>query len=423
MITSKDYNRVFAIGYNGNHAGGPNLCDSEEAGNCGCFPPNVHVTTENGPKKIQYIKKGEKVLTHMGRWRSVTDTLKRNKQERSFTKIWIRCKPSYLVATDDHPVLVKDGNKMKWIPMCKLQIGDIVLCSTVDCQSCGKTIAKGRKTCNICFKKSSKGEEFRKRASERMKRDNPMQRLYRSEIVDGAEDRVKSLVEKQKQGQKLLKEKLFNHAKKLEQSTGFRAVVVDHIGLRPDIVLIDWNQRKVIAYEYERNQNNVRHDKYIDDEQYDSVVWFVENKTRDDYEIFNGFACLPVTRIKHEVRNTSIYNLEVEEDNSYVCQDVVVHNCLHAEENAIIKLDFNDVTEKILWTTDSPCKMCSKRIINAGIKHVIYAKLYRKTEGIELLLKNSIKVECYDDIFIPNFDLKDLNNTTYSHKLTTEDNK
>ena len=37
VITSTDYRKVLAIGYNGNAAGLPNTCDRAEAGNCGCL--------------------------------------------------------------------------------------------------------------------------------------------------------------------------------------------------------------------------------------------------------------------------------------------------------------------------------------------------------------------------------------------------
>jgi dCMP deaminase len=37
VITSTDYRKVLAIGYNGNAAGLPNHCDRHEAGNCGCL--------------------------------------------------------------------------------------------------------------------------------------------------------------------------------------------------------------------------------------------------------------------------------------------------------------------------------------------------------------------------------------------------
>lgn len=37
VITSTDFRKVLAVGYNGNAAGLPNACDRDEQGNCGCL--------------------------------------------------------------------------------------------------------------------------------------------------------------------------------------------------------------------------------------------------------------------------------------------------------------------------------------------------------------------------------------------------
>lgn len=37
VITSTDFRKVLAVGYNGNATGLPNTCDREEPGNCGCL--------------------------------------------------------------------------------------------------------------------------------------------------------------------------------------------------------------------------------------------------------------------------------------------------------------------------------------------------------------------------------------------------
>ena len=37
VITSTDFRKVLAVGYNGNATGLPNQCDRDEAGNCGCL--------------------------------------------------------------------------------------------------------------------------------------------------------------------------------------------------------------------------------------------------------------------------------------------------------------------------------------------------------------------------------------------------
>ncbi|MBI3179254.1 MAG: hypothetical protein HYZ27_06305 [Deltaproteobacteria bacterium] len=37
VITSTDFRKVLAVGYNGNATGLPNQCDRDEPGNCGCL--------------------------------------------------------------------------------------------------------------------------------------------------------------------------------------------------------------------------------------------------------------------------------------------------------------------------------------------------------------------------------------------------
>ena len=37
VITTTDFRKVLAVGYNGNASGLPNGCDRDEAGNCGCL--------------------------------------------------------------------------------------------------------------------------------------------------------------------------------------------------------------------------------------------------------------------------------------------------------------------------------------------------------------------------------------------------
>lgn len=65
---------------------------------------------------------------------------------------------------------------------------------------------------------------------------------------------------------------------------------------------------------------------------------------------------------------------------------------LHAEVNALIKLDFNSPKRKKMYVSLSPCKMCAKAIINARIDEVIYIDKYRDESGIGLLSNAGIKV-------------------------------
>ena len=80
-----------------------------------------------------------------------------------------------------------------------------------------------------------------------------------------------------------------------------------------------------------------------------------------------------------------------------VCEDdnnVTKPYVLHAEANAITKLarSSNNSDGATLYVTSSPCIECSKLIIQAGIKRVVYGEQYRLTDGIDLLRRANIDV-------------------------------
>lgn len=60
---------------------------------------------------------------------------------------------------------------------------------------------------------------------------------------------------------------------------------------------------------------------------------------------------------------------------------------LHAEANAILKVakSTQSADGATLYITLSPCKECSKLIIQSGIKRVVYRDEYKDTSGIEFL--------------------------------------
>ena len=65
---------------------------------------------------------------------------------------------------------------------------------------------------------------------------------------------------------------------------------------------------------------------------------------------------------------------------------------IHAEINALLKMDYNNPKEKKLYVTLSPCRMCAKAIVNSGINQVIYAEEYRDLSGIDLLKSQGVEV-------------------------------
>ncbi len=71
--------------------------------------------------------------------------------------------------------------------------------------------------------------------------------------------------------------------------------------------------------------------------------------------------------------------------------------CLHAESTALMKAN-RDLTGCVLYATVAPCIMCSKSIIMAKIKKVVYLRKYRNENGLNLLRKHNIEVYHYNDI-------------------------
>lgn len=79
-----------------------------------------------------------------------------------------------------------------------------------------------------------------------------------------------------------------------------------------------------------------------------------------------------------------------------VCEEnnVTFPYVLHAEANAITKVarSNNSSDGATLYVTASPCMECSKLIIQAGIKRVVFSDLYRIQDGLDLLRKAGIEV-------------------------------
>ena len=83
------------------------------------------------------------------------------------------------------------------------------------------------------------------------------------------------------------------------------------------------------------------------------------------------------------------------EDENYQSKPYV----LHAEANAITKVarSHNSSDNATLYVTASPCIECSKLIIQAGIKRVVYGEEYRIMDGVDLLKRAGIEVMLLHD--------------------------
>lgn len=91
----------------------------------------------------------------------------------------------------------------------------------------------------------------------------------------------------------------------------------------------------------------------------------------------------------------SLKNLSDHPPNTLITKPEV----LHAESNAITKLAKSTQSSKdaTMYITISPCIECAKLIIQSGISRVVYGNNYRNLDGVNLLLKANIEVECYEN--------------------------
>ena len=78
--------------------------------------------------------------------------------------------------------------------------------------------------------------------------------------------------------------------------------------------------------------------------------------------------------------------------NSVESKDPGCSGLIHAEINALLKLDYNNPKQKKMYVTHFPCRMCAKAIVNAGIKNVIYEQDYRDMSSMDIFKDADISV-------------------------------
>lgn len=65
---------------------------------------------------------------------------------------------------------------------------------------------------------------------------------------------------------------------------------------------------------------------------------------------------------------------------------------LHAEQNAIIQAAHHgtSINESTLYTNTKPCSICTKMIVNAGIKRIVYEEYYKDKLADDILAETDI---------------------------------
>ena len=73
---------------------------------------------------------------------------------------------------------------------------------------------------------------------------------------------------------------------------------------------------------------------------------------------------------------------------------------LHAEQNAIIQAARHgvNISDSTLYCTNSPCIICTKMLINAGIRKIIYLEGYSDKLSMEMLEEAGIETRPFAEV-------------------------
>ena len=74
--------------------------------------------------------------------------------------------------------------------------------------------------------------------------------------------------------------------------------------------------------------------------------------------------------------------------------------CIHAEENALIKCPFYHPRKKHLYVTHSCCRLCARLVINAEVSRVVFSELYRDKTGLDILRDAGIEVMSIEEAIL-----------------------
>ena len=72
---------------------------------------------------------------------------------------------------------------------------------------------------------------------------------------------------------------------------------------------------------------------------------------------------------------------------------------LHAEQNAIIQAAVFGISIKnsVLYCTNTPCVVCAKMLINAGVNEIVYSGEYPDDLAKKIISESKIKIRNFDN--------------------------
>lgn len=251
-----------------------------------CFVAGTLILTKKGYKKIEDIQKGDMVLTHKNRFREVL--LPMEKECKKLLRISAKCTDDLLV-TEEHPFFIrkKYGNLLTtpiWRNAKKLKEGDYI----------GIAINKE-------YEKLVQTHDFWKEIGQAFKEGNIAKTKSEQELIKSipfiTKEEFLSLIE--------------SCCTKINYVYSFKSLEKELVFALGYLVAKFLN----VSYELHKVENSFE------------IKFYKDKNYIHDAIYDNGYLWFPITEIKKENINCMVYNMEVEQDNSYTVNNIIVHNC------------------------------------------------------------------------------------------------
>ena len=346
-----------------------------------CFTGDTKIYTDQGLKPIKEIKINDFVWTHKGRLRRVTDVYKRSyKNQMVNIRVISGSKKSEEILqsnfqttmTPEHPVLTYRG----WKTAGELVEGELVAVVAKECKNCGKLIPAVQSFCSSKCNSQYQwkyNKEYRDKITFSVtERERKFSNLHTPEAKEKRLDKLKLRL--QKQGPNHMEyyiDLLIQQA-----APGFFRFVgdgqIDVGGLIPD--WINEKEKAIIEFigwgedlDRRREQLEKKLEVYYSMGYRVLVLYGSEFKSPDvlKNKIANFVSSLgsvqfifwPIKEVKKYDLNLTktVYNLEVEEDHSYVANGIAVHNCFAHNMAHVYKESYGMfIVSGILYNHESP---------------------------------------------------------------------
>lgn len=348
------------------------------------------IYTSKGWKNISEINIGDLVLTHKGRFRKVTNVITHPYSGEDVYHLYYKfpgkfkskCRKVKYI-TGNHPILTKDG----WKRVDELKIKDTIYIPSLKCKECGKFIPLGLQNVSL-FKKQLCFDCVNRMSSIEQWKDNSFRSMMHDAVIAEMKERYENMsLEERKavtqKARKRIKEKYPNGypwmseaIKKANKTNGKRKTFIERkllyfcerLGVKTITGLCLKNKDR-------KFRNNVRY--YFPDIfipklgiilEADGMRWhkdkeYDENRDKDIKEFFGfdtfrfseedivehggevfeelrrifnnhsgnygliGVRLHAIKKVKKNYFCNLLYNISVEEDESYIADGIVVHNC------------------------------------------------------------------------------------------------